>query len=121
MKSIEIISLPVASQAKSKDFYLKIGFQLIVEAPMGNGQNWVQMGLPGQGCSISLVSWWPQPETAMTAGCMQGIILLTEDIEKDVRSLNELGVKTTPIDPTPWGKFCHFKDPDGNGFTLHQP
>src|SRR5688572_2367121 len=33
MKSIEIIMLPVKDRQKAKEFYLKLGFQVIVEAP----------------------------------------------------------------------------------------
>ena len=48
MTAIEIVSVPVTDQQASKNFYLKIGFQLIVEADMGNGSTWVQLGLPGR-------------------------------------------------------------------------
>jgi predicted lactoylglutathione lyase len=33
MKAIEIIMIPVTDQQKSKDFYLKLGFEVIIEAP----------------------------------------------------------------------------------------
>jgi hypothetical protein len=56
MKNIEIISIPVTDQLKSKEFYLKLGLQIIMEAPMGNGQTWIQMGLPNQETSISLAT-----------------------------------------------------------------
>jgi catechol 2,3-dioxygenase-like lactoylglutathione lyase family enzyme len=53
MKSIEVITIPVADQQKAKEYYLKLGFQLIVEAPMGNGETWLQVGLPGQVTKLS--------------------------------------------------------------------
>ena len=34
MKSVEIIMLPVADRQKAKEFYLKLGFEVIVEAPL---------------------------------------------------------------------------------------
>ena len=107
MKKIEIITIPVADQQKAKAFYMKLGFQPIVEAPMGNGQTWVQLGLPDQTTSISLMNF-------------QGIILETEDIEKEVRELKGKGIETAKIDDTPWGRFAQLKDLDGNGLTLHQ-
>lgn len=33
MRSIELISIPVTDQQVAKEFYLKMGFKLIVEAP----------------------------------------------------------------------------------------
>lgn len=107
MKTIEIISLKVSDQQKSKEFYMNLGFEIIVEAPMGNGQTWVQMGLPNQATSISLMDF-------------QGIILETEDIEKEIRELKAKGIEAGKIDDTPWGKFSQLKDMDGNGLTLHQ-
>jgi predicted enzyme related to lactoylglutathione lyase len=116
MTTIEVISVPVTDQQASKDFYLKIGFQLIVEADMGNGSTWVQLGLPGQATSITLVNWFKE----MSPGSMQGLVLKTEDIEKEVADLKTKGVEVKPIDNTPWGRFASFSDPDGNGLTLHQ-
>src|SRR4051812_13965228 len=123
MKTIEVILIPVANQEKSKEFYLKLGFQVIVEAPMGNGQTWVQLGIPNQVTSISLVSWWPYEEVAMPAGSLQGLIFETEDMEKEMQDLKMKGVEVGimgpkgfevgKVDNTPWGKFAYFKDPDG--------
>lgn len=131
MKAIEVVSIPVKDQSVSKEFYLKIGFELIIESPMGNGQTWVQLGLPGSSTSISLISWYPFPDVAMAPGSLKGLVILTDDIEKDVADLKAKGVQSNKIGPngflegqimdTPWGKFSHFSDPDGNGFDLHQP
>ncbi len=107
MKTIEIISQKVSDQQKSKDYYLKLGFEVMVEAPMGNGETWVQLGLPGQATSISLMNF-------------QSMILETEDMEKELRELKAKGIETGKIDDTPWGKFSQLKDPDGNNITLHQ-
>ncbi len=107
MKSLEIVSLKVSDQNKSKEFYMKLGFKIIMESPMGNGQTWVQMGLPGQEISISLMDF-------------QALIIETEDIEKEIRNLKTKGIEAQKIDDTPWGKFSQLKDPDGNSLTLHQ-
>jgi catechol 2,3-dioxygenase-like lactoylglutathione lyase family enzyme len=107
MKTTEIISIPVSDQQKAKEFYLKLGFHIIVEAPMGNGETWVQVGLPNQTTSISLASF-------------HGIIFETADIEKEVQELKAKGIETGKIDDTPWGKFAWLKDLDRNGLCLHQ-
>lgn len=107
MKSVEIIMLPVADRQKAKDFYLKLGFQVIVEAPAEHGETWIQMGLPGCNTTISLAGF-------------QGIILETENMEGKIKELNDEGIKVGEIDETPWGKFAWLKDLDGNSLCLHQ-
>ena len=116
MEVIEVISIPVSDQQAAKEFYLKIGFNLITEADMGNGATWVQLGLPGKATTITLVNWFPQ----MPPGSMQGLVIKSIDIEKEVEELKAKGVDVKPIDNTPWGRFASFSDPDGNGITLRQ-
>jgi len=117
MEFLEVVSLPVSDQEKAKEFYLKIGFELIIESDMGNGSKWVQLGLPGQTTSIALVTWF----TNIKPGSSQGLVIHTSDIEKEVAELKSKGVEVAPIDPTPWGIFASFNDPDGNGMVLRQP
>jgi catechol 2,3-dioxygenase-like lactoylglutathione lyase family enzyme len=116
MKTIEIISIPVTDQGKSKEFYQKLGFSVIVEAPFGNGQQWVQLGLPGDGAAITLVTWFEK----MPPGCVQGFVIKTDDVEKEQKELAAKGIETAKIDDTPWGKFLPVKDPDGNYLSFHQ-
>jgi predicted enzyme related to lactoylglutathione lyase len=116
MTTIEVISIPVKNQQVSKQFYLSIGFQLLIENDMGNGSTWIQLGLPGQVTTITLVNWFPN----MQPGSMQGLVVKSEDIEKEVAELKVKGIDVKPIDNTPWGKFASFSDPDGNGLTLRQ-
>ena len=107
MKSIEIIMLPVKDQQKAKEFYLKLGFKIIVEAPAEHGDTWIQMGLPGGGATISLASF-------------QGIVCETEDMTKEIEELKTKGIEVKKIDTTPWGQFAWLKDLDGNSLCLHQ-
>ena len=107
MKNVEIIMIPVTDQQKAKEFYLKLGMELITEAPMPNGETWIQLGYPNETTSISLATF-------------QGIIFETADIEKTVSELKSKDIVVEKIDDTPWGKFAWLKDPDGNGLCLHQ-
>ena len=107
MKAVEIIMLPVADRQKAKEFYLKLGFKVLVEAPDAHGETWIQMGLPGSNTTISLAG-------------LQGIICETEDINAKIKELGKKGIKVGKIDETPWGKFAWLKDLDGNSLCLHQ-
>jgi catechol 2,3-dioxygenase-like lactoylglutathione lyase family enzyme len=116
MEFIEVVSIPVSDQVKSKEFYLHIGFELITDTDMGNGARWVQLGFPGQTTSITLITWF----TNIKPGASQGLVIRSNDIEKDVEELRAKGVTIDKIDPTPWGKFATFHDPDGNSMILRQ-
>lgn len=116
MNNINIVSVPVTDQSKAKEFYQKMGLEIAVEAPMGNGQTWVQMRFPKGGAQISLVTWF----TKMPAGSLHGCTILTDDIEAEVKTLKEKGIECSPVDQQPWGKFSMVSDPDGNTWILHQ-
>jgi catechol 2,3-dioxygenase-like lactoylglutathione lyase family enzyme len=116
MKSIEIISIPVTDQQKAKEFYQKLGFEIIVEAPFEAGQKWIQMGYPNSKVSITLVTWFEN----MPAGCINGFVIKTDDLLQDKTELEAKGITTGKIDQTPWGQFMAVTDPDGNRISLHQ-
>jgi predicted enzyme related to lactoylglutathione lyase len=116
MKSISIISIPVTDQQAAKEFYLNLGFKLLVEAPYET-QKWIQLALPGQeAVSITLVTWFPN----MPAGSVNGFVITTDSLDKDIAELTEKGVTVGKVDETPWGRFAAVTDPDGNRLSLHQ-
>lgn len=107
MKAVEIIMIPVKDRQKAKEFYLKLGFQIVIEAPDPHGDTWIQLALPNGNTSISLASF-------------QAIICETDNIEKESKELKAKGMEVGKIDDTPWGKFAWLKDLDGNSLCLHQ-
>ncbi|BAU53363.1 VOC family protein [Mucilaginibacter gotjawali] len=116
MKSIEIISIPVTDQQRSKEFYVKLGFTILAETPTGDGQTWVQLGFNGHDTSVTLVTWFPQ----MPPGSIHGFVIKTDSLEQDVEEFTAKGIHVGRIDETPWGKFMAVKDPDGNVLSFHQ-
>ncbi len=107
MNAVDIIMIPVKDRQKAKEFYLKLGFQIIVEAMDPHGEAWIQMGLANSTTSISLAGF-------------QGIICETDDIEKEMKELKAKGIEVGKIDSTPYGKFAWLKDVDGNSLCLRQ-
>jgi catechol 2,3-dioxygenase-like lactoylglutathione lyase family enzyme len=116
MKAIEIVSIPVTDQERSKQFYKRLGFNVLIEAPFEKDSKWVQMGLPGDGPSITLVTWFAN----MPAGSVNGFVIKTDDVEKDLEEFIAKGIEVGKVDNTPWGKFLSVKDPDGNALSFHQ-
>jgi predicted enzyme related to lactoylglutathione lyase len=116
MKSIEIISIPVTDQQRAKEFYLALGFEILVEAPFEGDKQWIQMAFPGnKGISITLVTWFEN----MTPGGVNGFVIKTDDIHKDITDLTAKGITAGPAEKTPWGLFATVIDPDGNRISLH--
>lgn len=107
MKNLEIIMIPVVDQQKAKEFYLKLGFELIMEAPSEHGETWIQLGLPNSDVTISLAKF-------------HGIIIETDDIAAKMEELKVKEIKVENMHETPWGKFAWLKDIDGNSLCLHQ-
>lgn len=118
IRSFEIISVPVSDQQRAKRFYAEVlGFELLRESPMGPGMSWIQLAPPGQGVTISLVSWF---ET-MKPGGLQGVMVNTDDIDAEHELLRSRGLEISEIRQEPWGRYATFTDPDGNGWILRQP
>ncbi|MEZ2338695.1 VOC family protein [Mucilaginibacter sp. RCC_168] len=115
MKAIEVISIPVTDQTRAKEFYQKLGFEILVDAPFAPDQQWVQLGFPGSPVSITLVTRFPE----MIPGCIRGFVIKTDNLDADIKDLTAKGIELGTIDETPWGKFLAVKDPDGNVMSLH--
>ncbi|MBS1524992.1 MAG: VOC family protein [Bacteroidetes bacterium] len=116
MKSISVISIPVTDQQAAKEFYLKLGFNLLAEAPFDT-HKWIQLALPGQeSVSITLVTWFPN----MPAGSVNGFVINTDNLDREIEALTAKGIVVGKVDQTPWGRFAAVTDPDGNRMSLHQ-
>jgi predicted enzyme related to lactoylglutathione lyase len=115
MKSIEILSIPVTDQEAAKQFYLRLGFTLLREAPF-EAHKWIQLALPGQeSVSITLVTWFPE----LQPGAIRGFVIKTDDLDAEIEQLTAAGIEVGKVDQTPWGRFATVKDPDGNSWSLH--
>ncbi|MBT1701056.1 VOC family protein [Fulvivirgaceae bacterium PWU4] len=107
MKSIEVIMIPVKDRQKAKEFYLKLGYHVVIEASDPHGEPWIQMGLPEGEATISLAGF-------------HAVVCETDNIEKEAQEFSAKGIQVGKIDDTPWGRFAWIKDLDGNGVCLHQ-
>jgi catechol 2,3-dioxygenase-like lactoylglutathione lyase family enzyme len=115
---LQLISLPVADQDRSREFYVDVlGFDLVRDSTMGPDQRWVQVAPKGAQTSITLVTWFP----TMPPGSVKGTVLETDDLDGDVATLTASGVHIEGgIQEQPWGRFVTFDDPDGNGIVLQE-
>jgi uncharacterized glyoxalase superfamily protein PhnB len=54
-------------------------------------------------------------------GSLQGIQVNVDDVDEVRALLRDRGVEVSEIQEYPWGRFCFFADPDGNGWSVHEP
>jgi catechol 2,3-dioxygenase-like lactoylglutathione lyase family enzyme len=104
------------------DFYVeKLGFEKVVDEPMGPDMRWVEVAIPGTPTTIALA---PPPPGQQAGGSQTGICLDTSDVDADHSALKAAGVDVDnevtrnggPVPPMFW-----VRDPDGNSLIIVQP
>jgi catechol 2,3-dioxygenase-like lactoylglutathione lyase family enzyme len=89
IKHVGRVMVPVADQDTAIAFYTeKLGFSLTADVPFGEGERWVEVGLPAGGATLALV---PVNEN-YPAGGMTGIALDSTDPKADHAELTAAGV-----------------------------
>jgi catechol 2,3-dioxygenase-like lactoylglutathione lyase family enzyme len=116
------VALSVADTDRALDFYVgKLGFEKVVDEPMGPGMRWVEVSVSGADTTIALA---PPPEGREAGGSETGICLETSDVDADHAALKAAGVDVDdevsryggPVPPMFW-----LRDPDGNSLIVVQP
>src|SRR3954470_18268649 len=85
------VCVTVADTDRALGFYVgTLGFEKVVDVPMGPGMRWVEVQLPNTETTIALA---PPPEGKQAAGGTDtGIILATPDVDADHAALKAAGV-----------------------------
>ncbi|HLM64844.1 MAG TPA: VOC family protein [Acidimicrobiales bacterium] len=127
---LELVVVPVTDVDRAKAFYEKVGFATDVDHRAGDDFRVVQLTPPGSACSITI----GKGVTTAPPGCIQGLHLVTPDLEAARAELAERGVEVGEpfhfgpggqepgLDPErrDYGSFAAFSDPDGNGWLLQE-
>src|SRR5262249_50055173 len=112
----------VGDTDRAIDFYVDtLGFEKVVDTPMGPGMRWVEVALPGTKTTIALA---PPPPGQEAGGGQTGICLDASDVDADHAALKEAGVAVDdevsrygdPVPPMFW-----LRDPDGNSLIIVEP
>jgi catechol 2,3-dioxygenase-like lactoylglutathione lyase family enzyme len=116
------VCVTVADTDRAIDFYVdSLGFEKVVDVPMGPGMRWVEVQLQGTPTTIALA---PPPEGQEAGGSQTGIILDTTDVDADHTALKAAGADVDDevtryggaVPPMFW-----LRDPDGNSLIVVQP
>jgi catechol 2,3-dioxygenase-like lactoylglutathione lyase family enzyme len=116
------VCVTVADTDRAIDFYVDtLGFEKVVDTPMGPDMRWVEVALPGTPTTIALA---PPPEGRTAGGSQTGICLDTTDVDADHSALKAAGADVD-AQVTRWGgavpPMFWVRDPDGNSLIVVQP
>jgi predicted enzyme related to lactoylglutathione lyase len=117
IKAVKFVSIPVKDQSQALVFYTKkLGFQILTDQPMGEGQRWLELGIPGAETKVVLFTP-PGHETRL--GTFSNVTFVSDNVEKTYQELSGRGVDfVQPPKKEQWGTSAMFKDPDGTIFLL---
>ena len=116
------VCVTVDDTDRAIEFYVDtLGFEKVVDVPMGEAMRWVEVALPGTATTIALA---PPPQGEKAGGSQTGICLDTSDVDADHAALKAAGVDVDdqvtrwvgPVPPMFW-----LRDPDGNSLIVVQP
>ena len=116
------VCVTVADTDRAIEFYVDtLGFEKVVDVPMGPDMRWVEVKPNGRETNIALA---PPPPGQTPGGQQTGICIDTTDIDADHAALKAAGVDVDdevsrfggPVPPMFW-----FRDPDGNSLLIVEP
>jgi catechol 2,3-dioxygenase-like lactoylglutathione lyase family enzyme len=122
LQKVGRVCVTITDTDRAIDFYVDtLGFEKVVDVPMGPGMRWVEVALPGHETTIALA---PPPPGQSAGGAQTGIILDTADVDADHAALKAAGIDVDdeisrygdPVPPMFW-----LRDPDGNSLCIVQP
>src|SRR4051794_18003664 len=115
------VCVTIADTDRAVEFYVgKLGFEKVVDTPMGEDMRWVEVAVRGTPTTIALA---PPPPGTPAGGSQTGICLDTSDVDADHAALKAAGVDVDdevtryggPVPPMFW-----LRDPDGNSLIVVQ-
>jgi catechol 2,3-dioxygenase-like lactoylglutathione lyase family enzyme len=116
------VCVTVADTDRAIDFYVgTLGFEKVVDEPMGPDMRWVEVAIPGAQTTIALA---PPPPGREAGGSDTGICFDTSDVDGAHAALKGAGANVDdevtryggPVPPMFW-----LRDPDGNSLIVVQP
>lgn len=125
LKGIHHIAIICSDYKKSKTFYTEIlGFEVIQEIYREQRDSY-KLDLALHGNYIIELFSFPNPAERPSypeASGLRHLAFQVADIEKQVKILNDFGIKTEPIrvDETSNKRFTFFTDPDGLPLELYE-
>ena len=114
---LQLVIIPVTDIDRAKAFYVdQVGFNADHDHVISDELRFVQLTPPGSACSIA----FGVGLTDAAPGSVQGLQVVTDDIEVAQAELRSRGLEVGDVDDQPFGRFLYFADPDGNRWNVQQ-
>ena len=122
LEQVGRVCVTVADTDRAIEFYVDtLGFEKVVDLPMGDAGRWVEVQVAGTPTTIALA---PPPPGTEVGGGQTGICLDTADVDADHATLKAASVDVDDevaryggnVPPMFW-----LRDPDGNSLIVVQP
>jgi lactoylglutathione lyase len=113
---LRTVGVPVTEQDRAVAFYVgRLGFEIRLDVPMGNGGRWVEVVPAGTSVSIAL----ERAHEGHPAGVETGLRLTTHDVDAAHTALRSRGVDADDVLRWPGvPPMFAFRDQDGNGLEI---
>ena len=117
IRGVKFVSVPVADQDRALAFYVeRLGFRVETDQPMGPGQRWIELAVPGADTRVVLFTPDGQQDRV---GSLASATFWSDDVAATYEQLKARGVEfQAPPTKQPWGTFAIFKDSEGHLFVL---
>jgi catechol 2,3-dioxygenase-like lactoylglutathione lyase family enzyme len=117
LRGVKLVGIPVSDQDRALKFYTeKLGFRVATDQPMGPGERWIELSIPG---SATIIALHTPPGHESRIGGFQPVTFWCDDVFATAATMKNNGVE---LDEEPrkevWGTMAKFKDPDGNVFVF---
>lgn len=125
----KFVTVFVSDQKQARDFFTQVlGFELLTDAPYGDGARWIEVRSPGAQTYLVLSEADPEVRAAIRdrLGPMSHVWLSCDDLDATYADLTAKGVtfavepQQAPWDPSGATRWAQFADPDGNLYGLSQ-
>lgn len=114
---VKFVSIPVRDQDRALAFYTeKLGFKVATDQPMGPGQRWIELKVPGAETRVVLFT---APGQEDLVGRQWPGAFACDNVRETYEVLRAAGVEfVQEPEAQPWGMFMIVRDPDGNQLVL---
>ena len=117
IKQLKFAGIAVKDQDAALEFWTqKVGFRVATDQPMGDGQRWIELSIPG--AQTGVVLFTPEGHEDRVGTFFNGSFGC-DDVDYTYKQMLGRGVEfVDPPTKRPWGTFAMFKDNEGNSFVL---
>ena len=117
IKQLKFAGIAARDQDAALEFWTKkVGFRVATDQPMGPGQRWIELAIPG--AQTGIVLFTPDGHEDRVGSFFNGSFAC-DDVEYTYKQMSERGVEfVQPPKRESWGTSAIFKDVEGNTFVL---